>query len=240
MSSYDNDREALARAVALLNKYVEGPEARHLAVVRDLDDDPEMDAEVSQQDGSSHEGGTPAQRARGPRQEAILALPEMATSSGLKPAVVAARIHYSVSNTYTLLQTLGRVGLVERVPESRPQRWRLTREHRNGAELFCRIASQVRGGEWTTCADISLAARGDTSAAWMVCWAATRLPDFPNPHRVLLEGGRPHPYDHEHQRGLPGVVSSRLVEEGVRFDEYGRAERESRVGWDDLRQRVQP
>jgi hypothetical protein len=240
MSSYDTDREALARAVALLNKYVDGPPARHLAVVGDPSDEVEMDDDGVAHDAAGPDGGTPAQRARGPRQEAILALPEMATSAGLKPAVIAARIHYSVSNTYTLLQTLGRVGLVEMVPESRPQRWRLTREHRNGAQLFCRIAAQVRPGEWTTCADISLAARGDTSAAWMVCWAATRLPDFPNPHRVLLEGGRPHPYEHEHQRGLPGVVSAQLVGEGVAFDEYGRAQRESRVGWDDLRQRVQP
>lgn len=239
MSSYDSDREALARAVELLSRYVAGPPSPHLALVSDddeaaypmADDDPALEPAND---------GAPAQRTRGPRQEAILALPEMANAAGLKPAVIAARIDYSVSNTYTLLQTLGRVGLVERVPGSRPQRWRLTREHRNGAELFCRIAGQVRRGEWTTCADISLAARGDTSAAWMVCWAAVHLPDFPNPHRVLLEGGRPHPYDHEHHRGRPGLVSARLVEEGVPFDEYGRAERTARVGWDDLRQRIQP
>jgi hypothetical protein len=241
MSTYDSDREALARAVALLNKYVDGPEAGALALMAELPEGPGAgDAHPADGDSEAAPTESTAVQPRGPRQEAILALPEMATAAGLKPAVVAARIDYSVSNTYTLLQTLGRVGLVEQVPGSRPQRWRLTKEHRNGAELFCRIAAQVYAGEWTTCADISLAARGDTSAAWMVCWAAERLPDFPNPHRVLLEGGRPHPYEHEHQRGLPGVVSARLVAEGVRFDDYGRAERASRVGWDDLRQRIAP
>jgi len=240
MSSYDSDRETLARAVALLNRYVDGPEARRLALVPDPGDAaPAFELVEAPLDDPPAPDSTAVQP-RGPRQEAILALPEMATAAGLKPAVVAARIQYSVSNTYTLLQTLGRVGLVEQVPGSRPQRWRLTREHRNGAELFCRLAGQVRMGEWTTCADISLAARGDTSAAWMVCWAAERLPDFPTPHRVLLEGGRPHPYEHEHQRGLPGLVSARLLAEGVRFDAYGHAERSSRVGWDDLRQRMAP
>jgi hypothetical protein len=240
MSSYDSDRETLARAVALLNRYVDGPEARRLALVPDPGDAaPAFEPVEAPLDDPPAPDSTAVQP-RGPRQEAILALPEMATAAGLKPAVIAARIQYSVSNTYTLLQTLGRVGLVEQVPGSRPQRWRLTREHRNGAELFCRLAGQVRIGEWTTCADISLAARGDTSAAWMVCWAAERLPDFPTPYRVLLEGGRPHPYEHEHQRGLPGLVSARLLAEGVRFDAYGHAERSSRVGWDDLRERMAP
>jgi hypothetical protein len=240
MTSYDTDREALQRTLALLSRYVEDPRPGHLALVPEggggspvtdlLDVDEPSDAALP--DGSL--------RARGPRQEAILSLPEMATAAGLKPAAIAGRISYSVSNTYTLLQTLSRVGLVELVPESRPQRWRLTREHRNGAELFCRIAGQVLAGEWSTCADVSLAARGDTSAAWMVCWAANRLPGFPHPHRVLLEGGRAHPYDHEHQRGRPGLVRAQLVEEGLQFDEFGRAVRATRVGWDELRRRIQP
>jgi hypothetical protein len=236
MSTQDSDREAVARTLALLNRYVDTAPGGDLAAV------PEDDEHLEASDLFDPDEAVPdgSQRARGPRQEAILALPEMATAAGLKPAVIAARISYSVSNTYTLLQTLSRVGLVEQVPDSRPQRWRLTREHRNGAELFCRIADQVHAGEWTTCADISLAARADTSAAWMVCWAATRLPDFPNPHRVLLEGGRPHPYEHEHQRGRPGLVCAQLVEEGVEFDEFGRAVRASRVGWDELRRRIQP
>src|SRR3954454_18154426 len=239
----DPDLEALARTVAMVNRDVDRP-------LRAVPAPAESAEEPVDAPGHTHGGGhldlddlsadgSTTQRARGPRQEAILAIPEMAGAAGLKPAVIASRIDYSVSNTYTLLQTLGRVGLVEQVPDSRPQRWRLTSAHRDGAELFRRIAAVVNTGEWTTCADISLAAPGDTSAAWMFGWAAMRLPDFPDPHRILLEGGRAHPADHEHQRDRPGRVCTTLLEEGVTFDEFGRADRSLRVGWDELRTRVQ-
>lgn len=216
----EGDHEAMRQALEVLNAYVEGADG----------------------DGAVY-GPTdpsPNQRTRGPRQDAILALPEMAKTTGLKPAVIAERIDYSVSNTYTLLQALSRMGLVELVPDSHPQRWRLTSQHRDGAALFGRLAASVQAGEWTTCGDISLASRGDTSAAWLVCWAATRVPEFPAPHRVLLEGGRPHPYGHEHQRGRPGLIVAALTTEGVPFDEFGRAEMRARVTWDELRRRVRP
>jgi hypothetical protein len=218
-STEQPDVETLARTLRLLQRYLDEP-APAAAVP------PQLPAE------------RPVQRARGPRQEAILALREMAGAEGMKPAAIAAGIDYSVSNTYTLLQSLGRAGLTEIVPGSRPQRWRLTTSHRHTASTFRQLAATVRRGEWTTCGDLSIASRGDTSAAWMVCLAATKLPDFPSAHRVLLEGGVAHPYGHEHQRIRPARIRSALIGEGVRFTaEGGRADAGSRVMWDQLRER---
>jgi hypothetical protein len=189
--------------------------------------------------GSSAAAGSAHPRpARGPREDAVLALSELAAQQGLRAADIAERIDYKVSNTYKLLQSLTKAELLEPVAGSNPQRWRLASRRRDSVQTFLAYADTVSPGEWTTCADISLAQRGDTSAAWMVCWAAARLPDFPSPHRVLLEGGRPHPYGHEHARLRPGLVCPRLVEEGLRFDEFGRADRATRVAWDQLKARL--
>jgi len=201
------DLAALHRAVQLLN--------RHL----DRDEPPVAEA---------------ARRVHGEREDAILALPELARSSGLSAAEIAVRVHYKVSNIYRVLGSLREARLLERVPGRTPTRWRLAHDRQEGIAAFMAMAGAVAAGEWTTCADISLAVRRDTSAAWMVCWAAARLPDFPAPHRVLLEGGRPHPYGHEHERPRPGVVCPQLINEGLGFDGFGRADRSRRVPWDEL------
>lgn len=218
----ESDLEALARTVRLLHRYMDAP-PEELSVP-----------------APTEPSEPPPARARGPRQQAILALPEMADTAGLKPADIASRIDYSVSNTYTLLQALGRSGLAEVVPGSHPQRWRLTAGHRHSAAVFIQLAGVVRPGEWTTCADISIASRGDTSAAWMVCLAATKLPNFPAPHRVLLEGGVAHPYGHDHGRGRPEQILATLAAEGLRTRAVGRADPAVRVAWDQLRERTQP
>lgn len=218
MESIDADMDALARTLRLLHRYIDGAPADLPGQMTAVDD-------------------APGARARGPRQEAILALPDLANATGLRPSVIAAQIDYSVPNTYNLLQSLSRKGLVELVPSSHPQRWRLTSQHRHSAAVFSQLAGCVEAGEWTTCADISIASRGDTSAAWMVCWAAAKLPDFPAAHRVLLEGGVAHPYGHDHHRSRPEQISATLTEEGVRFDARGHADPASRVAWDQLRER---
>jgi hypothetical protein len=218
VESIDADMDALARTLRLLHRYIDDAPADLPAQLPVVDD-------------------TPGARARGPRQEAILALPDLANPTGLRPSVIAAQIDYSVPNTYNLLQSLGRKGLVELVPGSHPQRWRLTSQHRHSAAVFSQLAGAVQAGEWTTCSDISIASRGDTSAAWMVCWAAAKLPDFPAAHRVLLEGGVAHPYGHDHHRARPEQISATLIEEGVRFDARGHAAPASRVAWDMLRER---
>jgi hypothetical protein len=213
-----SDLETLARTLKLLHRYADAAPA-------------DLPARVFR-------GADPTvSRARGPRQEAILALPDMASAAGLRPAVIAVLIDYSVSNTYNLLRSLSRVGLAELVPGSHPQHWRLSSQHRHSAAVFSQLAGTVRAGEWTTCADISIASRGDTSAAWMVCWAAARLPGFPGAHRVLLEGGRAHPSGHDHNRIAPEQIREALAEEGVRFMAQGRAHHIGRVTWDELRER---
>jgi hypothetical protein len=177
-------------------------------------------------------------RVRGPLQEAIADLPGMANPAGMKPAEIGAQIGYSVPNTYRLLQALARAGVTELVTGGGPQRWRLTKEYRHSPAIFMRFVATVRPGEWTSCADVSIAARGDISAAWMVCWAASHLPEFPHPHRVLLEGGALHPFGHDHQRERPEAVRDILVREGVRFTPSGCATPVHKVAWDQLCERA--
>jgi DNA-binding transcriptional ArsR family regulator len=218
VESIEADMDALARTLRLLHRYVDGTPGELVSQVTITDQ-------------------VTGQRARGPRQEAILALSDMANPAGLRPSVIAAQIDYSVPNTYNLLQSLGRKGLVELVPESQPQRWRLTSQHRHSATVFSQLVNTVRPGEWTTCADVSIASRGDTSAAWMVCWAAAKVGEFPGAHRVLLEGGIVHPSDNDHHRARPEQITASLVAEGLRFDARGRANPATRVAWDLLRAR---
>ncbi len=176
--------------------------------------------------------------ARGPREDAVLALTELAQPGGLTAAAIALRVDYKVTNIYKILQGMLDAGLLERVPHTSPQHWRLAHQRQEGIQTFMAMAGTVRAGEWTTCADLSLALRGDTSAAWMVCWAAARLTDFPAPHRVLLEVGRLHPYGHAHERPRPGVINRLLTGEGLRFDDFGRADPARRVTWDELKVRL--
>lgn len=177
-------------------------------------------------------------RARGPLQQAVADLPGMLAPRGLRPVEISEQIAYPVPNTYRLLQSLARAGIAEMVPGCAPQRWRLTAAHRHSPATFAQFAGRVRPGEWTTCADVSIAARGDVFAADMVCWAASHLSGFPHPHRVLLEGGAPHPDGHEHERGPADLVRDTLAREGLRFTGAGHAAPAGRVAWDQLRERI--
>lgn len=180
---------------------------------------------------------SPPGRVRGRLQQAIVDLPGMVDPGGMRAAEISAEIDYSISNTYRLLQSLARSAIAELVPGPGSQRWRLTKSHRYGPSVFIRLVELVRPGEWTSCGDVSIAARGDIFTAWMVCWAADRLPDFPHPHRVLLEGGVLHPYGHDHQRRRPEEVRDRLVAEGMSFSRSASASPARRVPWDQLRRR---
>jgi hypothetical protein len=213
LSTRPDESAALERAIAALNRYLD-------------------------RDQSRRERMPQPRASRGPREDAVLALTELGQPAGLSAADIALRVDYKVTNIYKVLQGMLDAGLLERLPGSSPQRWRLARQRHEGIQTFIAMAGTVRAGEWTTCADLSLALRGDTSAAWMVCWAASRLPDFPAPHRVLLDGGRLHPYGHEHERPRPGVINALLTSERLGFDTFGRAERTRRVGWDELKARL--
>lgn len=104
------------------------------------------------------------------------------------------------------------------------------------------IASVVGSGEWTTYGDVSIAVRGDTRAARAVGRAAATLPEFPNPHRVLKEGGVIPPGWHSTDSSTPDPEECRrrLVAEGIEFDpETGRASRTFYVPWDVLVERAE-
>jgi hypothetical protein len=208
---------ALSRAIELVSKYVDTARTTPITAAPEPDE--------------------PLRPVRAPRQQAIIELPGMVDPAGMRPAEISAQTDYSVTNTYGLLQALARSGITEIVPGGGPQRWRLTERHRHSAAVFGRLVAGVGPGEWTTCADISIASRGDTSAAWMVCWAAAQVPDFPHPHRVLLEGGALHPYGHDHNRVAPQQVRDDLVREGVTFSPDGLADPRQKVSWDQLRER---
>jgi hypothetical protein len=177
-------------------------------------------------------------RARGPLQQAIVDLPGLMDDHGMASAEIAAAVEYSVPNIYRLLRALCERGVVEPVPGSGPHRWRLSAAHRRSPQVFERFARTVGPGEWTTCADLSIAGRGDLFGARLVCWAAERVPGFPHPHRVLLQGGVPHPTGHEHERQRPSDVRELLERERLAFTTGGCAAPARRVVWDQLRDRA--
>ena len=174
---------------------------------------------------------------RGERQRQILELVGLETETGMKTADVAAVIDYEVPNTYSTLQALERNGLVELVPGVNPQTWRLALKYRNNAPVFKRMASRVREGEWTTYGDISIAIRGDTKAARGVGSAASKMPDFPHPERVLMDGGVINPHWSDDQERGPEYCRELLIGQGVKFDEDGRAYKAQKVDWSELRRR---
>jgi len=173
---------------------------------------------------------------RGQRQQQILGVPGLATEVGMKTADVATAIGYDGPNTHTSLQALHKAGLVELVPGEVPQRWRLASRYRTTSVVFMRMASRVRAGEWTTYGDISIAVRGDTKAARGVGQAAAALPNFPNPERVLMEGGRINPKWRDSAGRGPEHCRQLLERQGVKFKD-DLADQGQRVTWDELRRR---
>jgi alkylated DNA nucleotide flippase Atl1 len=122
----------------------------------------------------------------------IARLPGLREEAGMKTSDIARAIDYEQPNTDSTLQTLQSRGVVEQVPNVSPTHWRLVVVHR-GSDPYLEVAALVGKGEWTTYGDISIVVRGDTDAARGVGRAAATLSDFPNPHRVLMQGGFIHP-----------------------------------------------
>jgi uncharacterized protein len=125
----------------------------------------------------------------GKRQRQIVELPGLATEAGARTAEIAEAIGYDAPNTYTALQALARSQVVEQVPDSPSQRWRLARRYREANTEFARIAAQLGPDEWATAADISIAVRGDLKAAEAVAGAGLsdrilRSPDGDPARRV--------------------------------------------------------
>ena len=173
----------------------------------------------------------------GIRQRQIVELPGLATEDGMKTGAIAIAIDYEVPNTYSTLQALVRAGIVEQVPDKEPQHWRLARRYRSNASAFMRIAAHLLRGEWTTYGDISIAVMGSPKGARGVGRAAATLPDFPYPHRVLMEGGTVSPGWRSDEGLGPAECERRLRDEGVRLDADGKADPAQRVAWEELMRR---
>ena len=177
----------------------------------------------------------------GKRQQEIAEIPGLNSDRGLRGSEIATEIHYDTANTHTALKALRERGIVE---EFRPEtgegpRWRLAPAFRGVSDPYVRMAGLVRAGEWTTYGDISIAVRGNTSAARAVGRAAATLPHFPTPHRVLWSGGRVPPTWKSHASAAPDSEECvrRLTAEKVTFDEKGHASRAHYVSWDVLVER---
>lgn len=165
--------------------------------------------------------------------EAILAGPE----EGLTTGEITKAMDYDFSNGYMTLRRLEQLALVELIPGSKPQRWRLPARHRANAGPYLLAAQQISEGEWATYGDISIAVRGDDKGARAVGRAAATLANFPNPQRVLKAGGViPSDWHDGAGRGAE-ECQRRLEKEGVRFRE-GRADPARRVTWELLRERL--
>ena len=177
----------------------------------------------------------------GKRQQQIAELIGLNADRGLRTSEIASEIEYDAANTHTALKALKDRGVVEelRPAEGDGPRWRLAPAFRGASDPYVRMAGFVRAGEWTTYGDISIAVRGDMSAARAVGRAAATLRHFPTPHRVLWNGGGVPPTWKSHASPDPDPEECvrRLQEEDVTFDEKGHASRAHYVSWDTLVER---
>jgi len=84
------------------------------------------------------------------------------------------------------------------------------------AQIF-HAAGVVRKGEVTTYGEVGLAAYGQANMGRAVASVASKHPDFPNPHRVLMRGGKiAHDWS-DGKGGGPEECKRRLEAEGVGF-----------------------
>lgn len=175
-------------------------------------------------------------KGRGARQQQILELPNLGDEGGLKTAEIASLIDYEIPNTHSTLQALERAGLVELVPRTTPQCWRLTPRYRTTSAVFRRIASRIRTSEWASYGDISIAIRNDTAAARAIGRIAATDPDFPHPERLLMDNGKVNPNWRDSEGRGPDHCQRLLEDQGIKFVN-GHASGSQRVSWATLAER---
>lgn len=177
----------------------------------------------------------------GKRQQEIAELTGLNEDKGMRANEIASEIAYDNANTHTALKALKDRGVVEeiRVGTGEPPRWRLSPPYRGTSDPYVRMAGFTRPGEWTTYGDISIAVRGDMSAARAVGRAAAKLAYFPAPHRVLKSGGIVPPTWKSDDSSSPDPEECvrRLKAEGVAFCDNGHADRTYYISWDVLVER---
>ena len=155
---------------------------------------------------------------RGPRQKEIIELlTRQGGEDGLKTWTIATHTGMEQPNVYTTLQGLAKQSIVEMVPGVDPQHWRLAPRFRLSRKIL-EVAELVREGEWTSYGDISQVVYGHAKGGLAVGRVASTVPDFPNPHRVLLFTGQiPAEWVDAEGRG-PEHCASLLRREGVSVD----------------------
>jgi len=170
---------------------------------------------------------------RGDRQREIARIHGLFNPAGMTGAQVARAADYDEPNTYTVLDSLVKTGVLEKL-EGRPRRWRMSEKHRTDRVLL--TSRLIRAGEWTTYGDVAVAVYGNIRMARAVGQSAAYNPAFANPHRVLAARGKIPPGWQDGADGGPEVCRQRLMAEKVEFVD-GHANRNQYVGWEELKGR---
>jgi alkylated DNA nucleotide flippase Atl1 len=170
---------------------------------------------------------------RGDRQEEIARLPDFFDDAGLTAQDVADKAGYDEANTYSVLKSLEKAGVLE-VIEGSPRRWRHAEKHRTNEVL--RAGLVLQRGEWSTYGDFSVAVYGNKGGARAVGRIAATNPAFPNAYRVLDQHGRVKP-DWSGYGGGPERCRELLESEGVSFED-DRADRAKRIYPEEIESRL--
>ena len=161
---------------------------------------------------------------RGARQREVTDVLAAAPSEGWKTSEIARLVGMDQPNAYLTLQALQKQNVVELVPGSEPQHWRLLARYRQRQQIL-RVAKLVGEGEYTTYGDISQVVYGHPKGAQAVGRVAARLSEFPNAHRVLEQHGLiPRQWRHTDGTGDPEEAAQLLSKDGVEIlrEEDGR------------------
>jgi alkylated DNA nucleotide flippase Atl1 len=181
-------------------------------------------------------GAAPAAEAlpdvRGERQEEIARIPEL-FATPMSAGEIARHVGYDEANTYTVLRSLEKSGVLEVVGDS-PRRWRLARVHRSNKVI--QASHVLEPGEWATYGDMAIAVYGNVNMARTIGQVAAKNPGFANPHRVLAAGGQI-PDGWRGFGGGPEECEKRLRREKVRFVD-GTADSAQQVGYEEIKRRL--
>lgn len=169
---------------------------------------------------------------RGAVQRRIVALPNLATIEGLTAGQIAAELDHDEANTYTALNGLEKLDMIELIEGSSPRRWRLTTKHRRNRVL--RLSRLIPRGRWTTYGEFSIAVYDNVKMAITVGQVAAKNPAFANPHRVLWAGGIVHDAWSDGSGGGPEICKERLREEKVWLSKEDMADPDLFLGWEEL------